>query len=409
MNAVIVAIEGERAHSLPAELEDEGLHVVASLRPDELGAASPSSDLLAAADVLLITPSRRVLTPSMIAACDRAAVRIVALGGGETRLLARHGLPLALPADAPAWTIAKAIADDRPDAAIAPPPAARSRVLGIWGPHGAPGRTTLAIQLAVELTRTGRRTALIDADTTAPSVSVLLGLGEESPGIAAACRRAELGSLDESELTRLATSVETSGGALSVLPGVNRPGRWPELGAARLRRTLEISRDWAEETVVDVSASFEDDDDGYDPAAPARHAATGAVLREADEIIAIASADPVGISRFLRGHAELRRIAGDSAITVVVNQVRPGPLGLDARGQIRRTLQRFAGIDGVTFLPYDRRGVDAALLHARPIADVTPRSHLAGAVRRLAASLGARNGITGDSQRGSFRVSRLLR
>ncbi|UJP11437.1 P-loop NTPase [Microbacterium sp. KUDC0406] len=289
-----------------------------------------------------------------------------------------------------------------------------SRVIAVWGPHGAPGRTTLAIQLAVELARAGRRTALLDADTTAPSLSLQLGLGDEAPGLAAACRRAELGSLDAAELSRLAVALETSAGPIDVLGGLNRPSRWPELSAARLRGALTICRDWTEEIVVDVSAAFEEEDDDYDLAAPSRHAATATVLREADEIIAVTAAEPVGVSRFVRGHAELRHLVGPTPIAVVANSVRPGPLGIDARGQVRRTLERFAGIDDVQFLPHDQRAADAALLHARPIADVLPRSPLVAAVRRLASGLDRREAdprepATAGSSRGSSRAARRLR
>src|SRR5690606_21131149 len=84
-----------------------------------------------------------------------------------------------------------------------------------------------------------------------------------------------------------------------------------------------------------------------------------------------------------------------------------GPLGLDARGQIRRTLDRFAGITDVAFVPFDQRAADAALLHARPITDVTPRSPLVAAVRRIASGLCAEGAAaTGGSWRGSFRAAR---
>ncbi|MDR2998664.1 MAG: P-loop NTPase, partial [Microbacterium sp.] len=386
MTAVVVALsDEERARALATDLELEDVTVLSVSAPDAIDAAD-----LQAADALVITPSRRWITRDLIAACDHAAVRIVAFGDGEERLLARHGLAPALSEDTPGWRVAEALAADRPHTHSATADARTSRVLAVWGPHGAPGRTTLAIQLAVELARTGRRTALLDADTTAPSIALQLGLGDEAPGLAAACRRAELGSLDSAELSRLAVAVETSAGPIDVLGGLNRPSRWPELGASRMRGALHACRDWAEEIVIDVSASFEEEDDDYDLAAPSRHAATVAALREADAIIAVTSADPVGVSRFVRGHAELRHLVGPTPITVVANSVRPGPLGIDARGQIRRTLDRFAGIDDVQFLPYDQRAADAALLHARPIADVLPRSPLVAAVRRLAAGLAPR-------------------
>ncbi len=265
----------------------------------------------------------------------------------------------------------------------------------------------------MELARSGRTTALVDADTVAPSLALLLGLSDDAPGIAAACRRAERGTLDATELTRLATTVATGGGeAVEVLAGINRPSRWPELGAARLRMALGACREWREETVVDVAGAFDADDEvTYDIAGPRRHAATSATLSEADLIVAVAAADPLGISRFLRDHAEVRRLTAPTRLSVVVNQVRPGPLGIDARGQVRRTLERFAGITDVTFLPFDQRAADASLLHARPMTDVTPRSTLVAGIRGLAATLSHVDAepATDGSSRGSSRVARRLR
>jgi MinD-like ATPase involved in chromosome partitioning or flagellar assembly len=286
--------------------------------------------------------------------------------------------------------------------------------VAVWGSHGAPGRSTVAVQLALELSRAGRRCALIDADTVAPSLALLLGLGDDAPGIAAACRRAELGGLDPAELDRVAVTLETSAGPVDVLAGLNRPSRWPELSADRLSAALGVCREWVEETVVDVSASFDSFEEVSDDlSGPRRHAATTTVLREADVIVAVTAADPLSISRFLRDHAELRGLVGPTArIAVVANQVRPGPLGIDARGQIRRALERFAGITDVTFLPFDQRAADAALLHARPMADVTPRSALVAAVRRLAEHLApapTRAAVTAGSSRGSSRAARWLR
>lgn len=264
----------------------------------------------------------------------------------------------------------------------------------------------------MELSRRGRRTALVDTDTVAPALALLLGLSDDAPGVAAACRRAERGALDSAELTRLATTVATGGGDIEVLPGINRPSRWPELSSIRLRATLGACREWSEETIVDVAAAFDADEEvTYDLAGPRRHAATTASLNEADLIIAVASADPLGISRFVREHAELRRLTAPTPVVVVVNQVRPGPLGIDARGQVRRTLERFAGITDVVFLPFDQRAADAALLHARPMTDVAPRSSFLAAVRRLASTLFPADAAsaTADSSRGSSPVVRRLR
>ncbi|AZS40979.1 Iron-sulfur cluster carrier protein [Microbacterium oxydans] len=403
MTGVVVAIPQPRADELAAELALEGVDVIATVP------AAPLAEIPDGVEAIIVPATRSILNADLIALCDRAGVRILALGAEDSRLLGRLGLSTALRPDAAGWEIAAALLaeTDTP-----PPPEAQlpPRIVAVWGPHGAPGRSTLSIQLAVELSRTGRRTALVDADTVAPSLAMLLGLGDDAPGIAAACRRAERGALDPAELTRLATTVTTSAGEIEVLPGINRPSRWPELSSARLVAALVTCRGWIDETVVDVAGAFDADDEvTYDLAGPRRHAATTAALQEADLIVAIASADPLGISRFIRDHAELRRLTSPTPVIVVVNQVRPGPLGIDARGQVRRTLERFAGITDVFFLPFDLRAADAALLHARPMTDVAPRSPFAAAVRRLAASLSPPATATAGSSRGSSPIVRRLR
>ena len=53
--------------------------------------------------------------------------------------------------------------------------ATRARVLGITSAHSAAGCTTLAINLASELSVAGDRTLLVDANPTTPAVAILIG------------------------------------------------------------------------------------------------------------------------------------------------------------------------------------------------------------------------------------------
>ncbi|MFJ4224691.1 CpaE family protein [Microbacterium sp. NPDC089695] len=402
MTTILIGLPQPRADALAAELALEGVDTDVA-PPSALGAR------LDGVDAVVVPASRTLLTPAFILACDRAAVRVIPLGEHDSRLLARYGLAGSLAPDASGWEVLAALHEAE---SIAPsaPATSPNRVIAVWGPAGAPGRSIVAIQSAVELARHGRRTALVDADTVAPSISLLLGLSDEAPGIAAACRRAEMGALDDAELHRLSVVVPTSGGDISVLSGINRPSRWPELTASRVHAALRACRSWAQDSVVDVSAALDADDEvTFDVSGPRRHAATTAVLAEADIVLAVVSADPVGISRFLRDHAELSRLAPGTPIRVLVNKTRPGPLGIDARSQIRRTLERFAGVSDIAFLPFDDRATDAALLHARPPSEVAPRSAFVAAVRRAAASLVPEAPVaTGGSSRGSSRVVRRL-
>ncbi|HEX5859673.1 MAG TPA: P-loop NTPase [Microbacterium sp.] len=389
-----------RADRLRAELEIEGVQVVATLHAAALAEAATDVALgheadaawaaLAAADALVLQATRETLTPAVVAACDRQGVRIVALAEDASveRLVRSFGLGEPLPPDAEAWRIARTLTARDLPVALPEPEAVPARIIVVWGPAGAPGRSTLAIELAVELARGGRHVGLVDADTHAPSLALALGLADEGPGFPAACRQAELGGLDARELTRVSAPLTLSDGRVDVLTGLNRPSRWPELSDARVRAALAACREWADYVVVDVAAPLERDEEIVsDLEGPRRNAATLAALGAADLVVAVASADPLGVSRFLRGYDELRAAIGMTPVAVVANRLRPGALGIDARGQVRRTLERFAGITEVAFVPLDARAADAAMLSARPIADAAPRSALTLAVRRLAGDL----------------------
>lgn len=387
---VVVAVDdgGPLADGLLREGVDV-VAVVAASAPllavsDEVPGAQAHEVLRALdeADAVVIEVARSTMSPAVVALCDRAGTRIVPLcdGAASERLAAACGLEAPVPRDAEPWRIAETLAAPpaRPTPAARPQP----RVIVVWGPAGAPGRSTVAIELAVELARGGRHVALVDADTHAPSIALALGLADEGPGFAAACRQAELGGLDGRELARIAIPLGRTG--VDVLTGINRPSRWPELGERRVAGALAACREWADYTVVDVAGSLERDEEIMsDVEAPRRNAATLAALRSADLIVAVAGADPVGVARFLRAFSELRATVGLTPVAVVANRLRPGALGIDARGQVRRTLDRFGGIDDVWFLPQDPRSADAALLSARPIAEVAPKSPLTLAIRRL--------------------------
>ena len=391
---VLVAVDEPRATAITAGLEREGLTVVTTIAASALAAVAADEErgleaertlhALAAAETVVLQADRTTLTAAAVTMCDRAGVRIVPLvaSDSEAALVAAFGLAGPLPLEIEPWRLADAIA--APPLAAAPEATApkHPRIVAVWGPAGAPGRSTVAIELAVELARGGRRAALVDADTHAPSIALQLGLADEGPGFAAACRAAQLGGLDARELARIATPLGRTG--VDVLTGLNRPSRWPELSASRVAGALETCREWADYTVVDVAAPLERDEEIVsDLEGPRRNAATLAALEQADLVVAVAAADPLGISRFLRAHAELRALVGATPVAVVANRLRPGTLGIDARGQVRRTLERFGGVRDVWFLPTDARSTDAAILATRPIAEVAPRSPLTLAVRRF--------------------------
>ena len=417
---VLLAVDEPHARPLADGLEREGVHVTMVLEAAALALTADDDALyyegervaraLADCDAVMLEVSRTTLNASVVAMCDRNAVRIIPLSAGpaDDRVADAFGLESALPVDAEAWRLAEQLAaaprdrTTRRDAEPGGTAPRMPRLITVWGTAGAPGRSTIAIELAVELARGGRHVGLVDADSHAPSVALALGLADEAPGFAAACRQSELGGLDSRELTRISAPIGTTG--VDVLTGLNRPSRWPELSESRVAAALAACREWADHTVVDVAASLERDEEIVsDLDGPRRNAATLAALRTADLVVAVAAADPLGISRFLRAYPELRATIGATPVAVVANRLRPGALGIDARGQVRRTLDRFGGVSDVWFVPTDPRSADAALLAARPIADVAPRSPITLAVRRF---VGEAVAPAAESRRGIRRSAR---
>ena len=276
----------------------------------------------------------------------------------------------------------------------AEPSSVAPRIIAVWGPAGAPGRTTIAIGLAAELAGRGLPVCLVDADTYGGAIAPSLGLLDESPGFAAACRLAGSGSLTADELDRvsqrvpLGATLRGTHAELRVLTGIGRPHRWPELSAERVTSVLEESRRWRPIIIVDTGFNLETDEElSSDLLAPRRNAATIAALRAADDVVAVGAADPLGLARLLRTYPDLLDVVLTTRVRVVVNRVRSSVLGLDPAGQVRQTLDRFGGVSDAVLIDDDPHAADAALLTARSVVDAAPRSALRAGIARLADAL----------------------
>lgn len=290
---------------------------------------------------------------------------------------------------APASTAARGVRGGRPDnedESTGPeePVPASARVIAVWGPTGAPGRTTLATALAAELAERGADVLLVDADTYGGSVAQTLGLLDEAPGIAAACRAADQGTLDVPALARLAPTVTPR---LRVLTGLPKAERWPEVRAAALERVIELSRELVTVVVVDCGFCLENDEElSYDTAAPRRNEATLTSLASADVAVAVSGADPIALQRFVRGLQELGSVPSPPPVAVV-NRVRSAAVGSKPEVRIAESLLRFAGLESVRFVPDDPATVDAAVLAGRSVVELAPDSAISRAVADLATAL----------------------
>lgn len=239
-----------------------------------------------------------------------------------------------------------------PSADASPTP---GRVLVVWGPPGAPGRTTIATGLAAELARRGLRTTLVDADPVSASVAQQLGVLDEVSGLLAAARLASTGDLEEG----LVSTQRALDRHLSVVTGLPRPDRWVEVRPGVVEHLLGLARAQGQ-VVVDTGPGLEDDRSGDLGARPSRHQLTLEALDAADEVVVVGTADPVGLSRLARGLVELRERLPGTPVRVVVNRMRPS-LGWSER-DVAGMVAGFARHAGPHFVPDDRATVDRALV-----------------------------------------------
>lgn len=399
-------------------------HLVAALERGDLGVAVVRrcvdlADLLATAAtgqaraVLLSADLRRLDRDALsrLAVAGVAVVGLVPPGDEDAeRRLRQLGVLHVLPSDATPEQISTAVmdtvsgagptaaqalsyADPRaalPDSPATTPelpdvPVGSGRLVAVWGPTGAPGRTTVAVGLASELAALGRGALLVDGDVYGGVIAQVLGVLDEAPGLAAAARLANNGQLDLPALADLARQLSPG---LRLLSGITRAERWPELRPAALEVVLGLSRSLAAVTVVDCGFCLEQDEElAYDTAAPRRNGATLAFLEAADTVLAVGTADPVGLQRLVRGLGELKEAVPGRAPRVVVNRLRSSGVPGEAESEIRSALQRYAGVDDVTFVPLDTAAVDAAVAGGRTLAEAAAASPARLALADLAASI----------------------
>lgn len=293
-------------------------------------------------------------------------------------LLARAAATTAEPAGG-APQGATASGDHAPDQDEAAPDGGlpSGAVVAVWGPPGAPGRSTVALELAA-LLAADQEVLLVDGDTHAPGLAQHLALLDDASGLVAAARAADEGRLD---VPALAAAARTVRPGLRVLTGIGRADRWPEVRAGAAQRVIDNARRLAALTVVDLHATLEDDEVlSYDTRAPRRNALALTVLAEADLVVVVGGADAIALQRLVRGLDTLGSVAPGTPQVLVLNRARRSAA---REAELRETAERHLarGVDVV--VPEDRATVDRAVLIGEPVTWSAPRSTVARRVAQV--------------------------
>ncbi|MGY3567543.1 AAA family ATPase [Sinomonas sp. RB5] len=350
-----------------------------------VGLTDDDAERVRLAGLGVLAASEAVPAQDLARLIGQAVEAAAALGPGRPgSSFALAGAPPTFGADADA---------DAEDPEEGPEPGELGQIIAVWGPIGSPGRTTIAVNCAAELAADGRSVILVDADTYGSSVAAALGLLDDSAGLAQACRLADQGLLDRASLERVASPVVTGAGTLRVLTGLTRADRWPELRAAAFGSVLERCRELAEFVVVDPGFCLEADEElSFDTMAPRRNGAALRALELADRVLAVGSADSIGMPRLVRALADLEQAVPGAVPTVVFNRLRASAVGRFPERALRDAWERFGpGLPIAAMVPHDAEAADAALLAGQVLLEAAPESAMRHSIAELVCAPRQRN------------------
>ena len=253
--------------------------------------------------------------------------------------------------------------------------------IAVWGPTGAPGRTTVATSLASLIAGRGLRVLLIDADARSGAIAPALGLLDEVPGFIASCRLADRDQLTASDLRRLVHRYDAESASCDVLSGVTSGRQYPEVTPDTISQVVDMAKTIWEVVIIDT---------GSDISAEGRERAGGeqvatTCLRISDEAFALCQATPVGVARFARVYEDAKALRGGRPFPVVLNAVDTSRRSLSDEATLREALRRFASVTTVHILARDGSASRQAEMAGVAIVDCAPGSPFVAGLKTLAA------------------------
>ena len=218
------------------------------------------------------------------------------------------------------------------------------QIIAVTSPHGSTGKTTVAINIALELAAEKFRVLIIDADLDGPSVANYLCLSELPAGLVGAMRIASQNRFDQAQLERLSIQIPKS--SITLLPGVISDQSLDPTSQSVVA-ILEIAKASFDFVLVDLG-----------PLKPSQEFdITREVVRASNQVVVVALADPIGIFRLLRFETYLLSLTERPML--VINRLRNTVIS-QAKTEIKTTLSGLSEIEAAAFLPDDQASVDQA-------------------------------------------------
>lgn len=231
----------------------------------------------------------------------------------------------------------------------------RSKVIALGSPSGSTGCTTVAINLAMELSLLGKETLLLDADVRRPSVAVLLSQHklDSDQGVRSIAPQFSL-----SEFTQ------------------SRMGRLPEYMDEFTHEFDYIIMDLG--TVEGVSDSLTD------------RRWTSTMIHwsceRADELWVVANSDLLGIHRMSRLAKNLGRVTINAKLSVLLNMKESGRKG-DERERLLLSVAASLKTHRTYSLPRDARSTSKAMDERATLIEIGEKGSLRKSIAKIAVDI----------------------
>ncbi len=290
--------------------------------------------------------------------------------------------PSATPSPTPNPTLAPSPAPAPPLApSSSSPPVRRARWLVVASGKGGVGKTNIAVNLSIALTRLGHRVTLLDADMGVANADVVCGL---TPS-------ARLDSVIDGGRATLASIAVTAPGGFRLVPGT--------VGLARMASLDEAQRD----RLVDSIATLEADSDVLVvDASPGIGPLVARLIAAADLSLIVTTPEPTSITDAyaLIKCARLGECAGGepAKLQLVVNNAADAIQAQAAITRLQSVSLRFLNrpLECLGWIAQDPH-VSAAVHARQPLLLRSPRAPAARAIEQLARGLAGPLGLSAHS------------
>lgn len=284
-------------------------------------------------------------------------------------------------------------------------------VITVWGPAGAPGRTTMAINTAAFIAVAHQPVVLIDADLTAPSLAPFLGLEATSSGVVTACRVANATAPDSAGVLARAEMYRTPEFSFPVLTGISGNAHYAGVDVLAWERVLDVLVADGYWVVVDVASGLSEAPGDAVGGLSVNGVARSAVARS-HHLMGVLRPDPVSVVRWVREHSRVIELAPDVPLSVAINGVSPHHT--QALEHTKEALWEFAGVTDTAVLPLDLETMVRLVEHHGTLAERAPTTALARALVPLVHDMvggqagGLTRGVPNGPVVGSTKLTRKL-